>query len=79
MKKSKELGKKNEGKEYKKVMTNDKAAKIITNEIDSRTKLNGADKYLQKNIEIDLHRPEKQTKKTKPCPHPLKYIEMMKP
>jgi len=43
MKKSKELGKKNEGKEHKKVMSKDKADKIITNEINSRTKLNRAD------------------------------------
>jgi hypothetical protein len=48
MKKSKELGKKNEGKEYKKEMTKDKAAKIITNEINSRAKLNQADSYLKK-------------------------------
>ena len=48
MKKAKELGKKNEGKEYKKVMTKDKAAKIITNEIKSRAKLNQADSYLKK-------------------------------
>ena len=47
MKKAKELGKKNEGKVYKKEMTKDKAAKIITNEINSRAKLNTADKYLQ--------------------------------
>ena len=47
MKKAKDLGMKNEGKEYKKVMTKDKAAKIITNEINSRAKLNQADKYLQ--------------------------------
>ena len=47
MKKAKELGKKNEGKEYKKEMTKDKAAKIITSEINSRAKLNRADKYLQ--------------------------------
>ena len=47
MKKSKELGKKNEGKEYKKEMTKDKAAKIITNEINSRAKLNRANMYLQ--------------------------------
>ena len=47
MKKSKELGKKNEGKEYKKEMNKDKAAKIITKEIDSRAKLNKADEYLQ--------------------------------
>ena len=47
MKKAKELGKKNEGKEYKKVMTKDKAAKIITNEINSRAKLNKADSYLK--------------------------------
>jgi hypothetical protein len=48
MKKAKDLGKKNEGKEYKKVMTKDKAAKIITNEINSRAKLNQADSYLKK-------------------------------
>ena len=48
MKKAKDLGKKNEGKEYKKEMTNDKAAKIITKEINSRAKLNTADEYLQK-------------------------------
>jgi hypothetical protein len=48
MKKAKELGKKNEGKEYKKGMTKDKAAKIITNEINSRAKLNQADSYLKK-------------------------------
>jgi hypothetical protein len=53
MKKSKELGKKNEGKEYKKEMTKDKAAKIITNEINSRAKLNRADKYLKKKKEIE--------------------------
>ena len=47
MKKSKELGKKNEGKEYKKEMTKDKAAKVITKEINSRAKLNKADMYLQ--------------------------------
>ena len=33
LKKAKELGKKNEGKEYKKEMTKDKAAKVITNKI----------------------------------------------
>ena len=33
MKKSKELGKKNEGKEYKKQIPKDKAANIITKEI----------------------------------------------
>ena len=43
----KELGEKNKGKEFKKEMTKDKAAKIITNEINSRAKLNKADKYLQ--------------------------------
>ena len=47
MKKAKELGKKNEGKVYKKEMTKDKAAKIITNEINTRAKLNRTDKYLQ--------------------------------
>ncbi len=51
MKKSKELGKKNEGKEYKKEMTKDKAAKIITKEINSRAKLNKADEYLKKKKE----------------------------
>ena len=40
MKKSKELSKTNEGKEYKKGMTKDKAAKIITREINTRAKLN---------------------------------------
>ena len=40
MKKAKELGKKNEGKDYKKQMTKDKAAKVITNKIKSRAKLN---------------------------------------
>ena len=30
MKKAKELGKKNEGRDLKKIMTKDKAAKIIT-------------------------------------------------
>ena len=53
MKKSKELGKKNEGKEYKKEMTKDKAAKIITNEINSRAKLNRANSYLKKKNEIE--------------------------
>ena len=33
LKKAKELGKKNEGKEYKKEMPKDKAAKVITKEI----------------------------------------------
>ena len=47
MKKSKELGKKNEGKEYKKEITKDNAAKIITKEINTRAKLNKADMYLQ--------------------------------
>ena len=47
MKKSKELGKKNEGKEFKKEMTKDSAAKIITKEINTRAKLNKADMYLQ--------------------------------
>ena len=47
MKKAKGLGKKNKGKEYKKEMTKDKAAKIITKEINSRAKLNKADEYLQ--------------------------------
>ncbi len=40
MKKAKELGKKNESKEYKKEITKEKAAKIITNEINSRANLN---------------------------------------
>ncbi len=53
MKKAKELGKKNEGKKYKKEMTKDKAAKIITNEINSRAKLNRADSYLKKKNEIE--------------------------
>ena len=53
MKKAKDLGKKNEGKEYKNKMTNDKAAKIITKEINSRAKLNRADSYLKEKNEID--------------------------
>jgi hypothetical protein len=53
MKKSKELGEKNEGKEYKKEMTKDKASKIITKEIKSRAKLNKADEYLKEKNEID--------------------------
>ena len=51
MKKAKDLGKKNEGKEYKKAMTNDKAAKIITKEVKSRVNLNKADKYLKEKKE----------------------------
>ena len=47
MKKAKDLRKKNEGKVYKKEMNKDKAAKIITNEINSRAKLNKADEYLK--------------------------------
>ena len=47
MKKAKELGKKNEGKEYKKEINKDKAAKIITKEINTRSKLNKEDKYLK--------------------------------
>ena len=47
MKKAKELGKKNEGNEYKKDMNKDKSAKIITKEINSRAQLNKADTYLQ--------------------------------
>ena len=47
MKKAKELGKKNEGKEYKKQMTKDKAAKVITKEINSRAKLNKEKIYVQ--------------------------------
>ena len=46
MKKAKKLGKKNEGKEYKK-MTKDTAAKIITSENNSRAKLNKAYLYLK--------------------------------
>ena len=38
MKKVKELKKNNEGKQYKNKMTNDKAAKIITKEINSRAR-----------------------------------------
>ena len=34
-------------------MTKDKAAKLITNEINSRAKLNRADKYLKKKKEIE--------------------------
>jgi hypothetical protein len=48
MKKAKELGKKNEGRNLKTVMTKDKAAKIITNEINSREKLNQADLIFKK-------------------------------
>ena len=47
MKKAKDLSKKNEGKEYKKEMPKDKAANIITKEINSRAKLNKADLYLK--------------------------------
>ena len=47
MKKSKDLSKKNEGKEHKKEITEDKAAKIITKEISARANLNKADIYLQ--------------------------------
>ena len=47
MKKAKDLSKKNEGKEHKKEITKDKAAKIITKEITSRANLNKADIYLQ--------------------------------
>ena len=50
MKKSKDLSKKNEGKEFKKEMTKDKAANIITKEINTRAKLNKADMYLQLKI-----------------------------
>ncbi len=46
--KTKEIGKKDERMEYKKEITKGKAAKIITNEIISRAKLNQADSYLQK-------------------------------
>ncbi len=46
-KKSKDVSKKNEGKEYKKEMTKDKAANIVTKEIKTRAKLNKADMYLQ--------------------------------
>ncbi len=53
MKKSKELGEKNKGKKYKKVMTKDKAAKIITNEINSRAKLNRANSYFKKKNELE--------------------------
>jgi hypothetical protein len=48
MKKAKDLGKKNEGKEFKKKITKDKAAKTITKEINSRAKLSTANEYLQK-------------------------------
>ena len=57
MKKAKELGKKNEGKEYKKQMTKDKAAKVITKEINSRAQLNKADKYLQTKKEKNRYKP----------------------
>ena len=46
MKKSKDLSKKNEGKEHKKEITKDKAAKTITKEISARANLNKADIYL---------------------------------
>jgi hypothetical protein len=36
MKRAKDLGKTNEGKEYKKQMNKDKASKIITKEVNSR-------------------------------------------
>jgi hypothetical protein len=55
MKKAKELGKKNEGKEYKKQMTKDKAAKVITKEINSRAKSNEIEKikkYSRNQLEI---------------------------
>jgi hypothetical protein len=51
MKKAKDLGRKNEGKEYKKEMTKDKAVKIITKEINSRAKLNTANEYLKEKKE----------------------------
>ena len=40
-------------KEYKKEMTKDKAAKIITKGINSRAKLNTADKYLKEKKQIE--------------------------
>ena len=55
LKKAEELGKKNEGKEYKKEMPKDKAAKIITKEINSRAKLNEKEKiknYSRNQLEI---------------------------
>jgi hypothetical protein len=47
MKKSKALGKKNEGKEFKKEMTEDKAAKIVAKEISNKAKINKADLLLK--------------------------------
>ena len=55
MKKAKELGKKNEGKEYKKQMPKDKAAKVITNKINSKAKSNEIEKiknYSRNQLEI---------------------------
>jgi hypothetical protein len=46
MKKAKDLGKEMRAENIKE-MTKDKAAKIITQEINSRAKLYTADKYLQ--------------------------------
>jgi len=55
MKKANELEKKNEGKEYKKQMTKDKAAKVITNKINSKAKSNEIEKiknYSRNQLEI---------------------------
>jgi predicted metallo-beta-lactamase superfamily hydrolase len=55
MKKAKELGKKNEGKEIKKAMSKDDASKIITKEINSRAKSNEIEKiknYSRNQLEI---------------------------
>jgi hypothetical protein len=57
MKKAKELGKKNEGKEYKKEMSKDKASNLINKEIKSRAKLNEIEKiknYSRNQLEIIL-------------------------
>jgi len=47
MKKSKALGKKNEGKEFKKEMTEDKAARIVAKKISNKAKINKADLLLK--------------------------------
>ena len=66
-KKAKELGKQNEGKVNER--TKDKAAKIITKEINARAKLNKADMYLQeknKMNEITKNKAKKRNKKPLP-------------
>jgi predicted Ser/Thr protein kinase len=78
MKKVKELGKKNEGKVYKKEMTKENAAKIITKEINSRSKLNQADSYLQKKKkkEIFIGKLKNYSKQNIPSlfTHPLELV-----